>query len=105
MYDQDIVLKYLNSKDNCKLNFKNVKFQLINLHMWMAHVTHNLKKKTFTFAPLGPKIMNILNHQKSWMSKGKDAKVLQPLKCYFHLPHQGNDTSKWLLVGGQLIIP
>jgi hypothetical protein len=76
MYDQDIVLKYLNLKDNCKLNFKNVKFELINLHMWMAHVTHNLKKKTFTLAPLAPKIMNILNHQKSWISKGKDAKVL-----------------------------
>jgi len=42
MYDQDINLKYLNLKHNCKLNFKNVKFELITLHMWMAHVTHNL---------------------------------------------------------------
>ncbi len=33
MYDQDIILKYLNLKHNCKLNFKNVKFELINLHM------------------------------------------------------------------------
>ncbi len=33
MCDQDIIFKYLNSKLNCKLNFKNVKFDLTNLHM------------------------------------------------------------------------
>jgi hypothetical protein len=33
MYDQDIVLKYLNSKHNYELNLKNVKFETINLHM------------------------------------------------------------------------
>jgi hypothetical protein len=42
MYNQDIVLKYLNSKDNCKLNFKNVKFELINLHMWPTILKNRL---------------------------------------------------------------
>jgi hypothetical protein len=62
-------LKYLNLKYNCKLNIKNVKFELIYLHMWVAHVTHNLYKRTFTLAPCTFKIINFLNCQKSWVSK------------------------------------